>query len=182
MKKIAGVSTIDMKLDVIDGQAYSNDLNEFYARFDTDSTPDLNFEFKNDCLSDFPDDLPVFEVDDTKRTFRCLKVNKAGGPDQISTNILKTCASQLAVPFTYIFNQSVKQHKIPPIWKTSEIIPVPKRKVKVLNDLRPVALTSVLVKCLEKLILSLLLPAVSPFQDPNQFAYKCKRSVDKVCR
>ena len=50
--------------------------------------------------------------------------------------------------------------------------------MNVLNDLRPIALTSVLIKCLEKLILSLLLPAISPFQDPNQFAYKCKRSVD----
>ena len=178
MKKIAGVSTNNTKLHVSDGQAYSNDLNEFYSRFDTNSTPGLNLDFKNDYLSDFPDELPVFEIDDTRKTFRSLKVNKSGGPDKISTNILKTCAAQLAVPFTHIFNQSIKQHKIPLIWKTSEIIPVPKRKVNVLNDLRPIALTSVLIKCLEKLFFSLLLPAISPFQDPNQFAYKCKRSVD----
>ena len=47
-----------------------------------------------------------------------------------------------------------------------------------MNDLRPVALTSILVKCLERLVLSMLLPAVSTFQDPCQYAYKCKRSVD----
>ena len=42
---------------------------------------------------------------------------------------------------------------LPPIWKTSEIIPVPKKpQVKELNDLRPVALTSIVTKCLEKII------------------------------
>ena len=83
------------------------------------------------------------------------------------------------MPFTEIFNLSLKQHKSPVIWKTSEIVPVPKKqKVKELNDLRPVALTSILVKCLERLVLSMLLPAVSTFQDPCQYAYKCKRSVD----
>ena len=73
----------------------------------------------------------------------------------------------------------MKDHKLPSLWKTSEIVPTPKKpKVTVLNDLRPVALTSVIVKCFEKLILSRLLPAVYPHQDPFQFAYKSKRSVD----
>ena len=52
-----------------------------------------------------------------------------------------------------------------------------KAKVKELNDLRPVALTSILVKCLERLVLYFLLPAVAPFQDPSQYAYKSKRGV-----
>ena len=92
---------------------------------------------------------------------------------------MKTCAQELAVPFTRVFNLSLENHKLPLIWRTSEIVPVPKKnKVTTLNDLRPVALTSVLVKCVEKLILRFLLPAVAPFQDPYQFAYKQKRSVD----
>ena len=47
-----------------------------------------------------------------------------------------------------------------------------------LNDLRPVALTSILHKYLERLVLNLLLPAVAPFQDLSQYAYKSKRGVD----
>ena len=39
-------------------------------------------------------------------------------------------------------------------------------------------MTSVLVKCVEKLMLRFLLPAVAPFQDPYQCAYKQNRSVD----
>ena len=114
-----------------------------------------------------------------RKVFKSLNVNKAHGPDNVSPKLLKVCYEQLAVPFTEIFNLSLKQHKSPVIWKTSEIVPVPKKqKVKELNDLRPVALTSILVKCLERLVLSMLLPAVSTFQDPCQYAYKCKRSVD----
>ena len=97
----------------------------------------------------------------------------------MTPKLLKTCSTQLAKPFTKIFNLSLSHHSLPLIWRTSDIVPVPKKqKVSALNDLRPVALTSVLVKCLEKLILRILLPFVAPFQDPYQFAYKQKRSVD----
>ena len=65
------------------------------------------------------------------------------------------------------------------MWKTSEIRPVPKKpKVKELNDLRPVALTSTVMKCLEKIIVKHVSSCLSPFQDPLQFAYRSKRSVD----
>ena len=113
------------------------------------------------------------------KSFNSLNPNKAHGPDYISTKLLRTCANQLAIPFTNIFNRCISEHKSPTIWKTSELIPVPKKpKVKELNDLRPVALTSVLVKCLERLVLSFLLPSVAPFQYPSQYPYKCKRDVD----
>ena len=130
-------------------------------------------------MTAFSDDTPTFDRDCTQKVFNSLKVNKSHGPDYVTPKLLKTCASQLAAPFTKIFNLSLNQHKLPLIWRTSEIVPVPKKsKVSSLNDLRPVALTSVLVKCMEKLVLRLLLPCVEPFQDPHQFAYKSKRSVD----
>ena len=47
-----------------------------------------------------------------------------------------------------------------------------------LNDLRPIALTSVLMKSLERIILSLFLPRVQPHLDPHQFAYRSKRGVE----
>ena len=179
MKNVIGCDKTMTQMTVDDGQTYADQLNDFYARFDVDSTPDENSQFKIDNLTSFSDDTPTFEQDDTRRVFNSLKVNKAHGPDNVTPKVLKTCSSQLAVPFTYIFNLSISQHKLPLIWRTSEIVPVPKKpKVTTLNDLRPVALTSVLVKCLERLVLRILLPFVEPFQDPYQFAYKSKRSVD----
>ena len=69
--------------------------------------------------------------------------------------------------------------KIPTLWKTSKIIPVPKTSnIRQMNDLRPVALTPVIMKCLEKIVLSNIIPFVNSSLDPLQFAYKPKRSVE----
>ena len=59
------------------------------------------------------------------------------------------------------------------------ICPEPKtNNVKEMNDLRPIALTSVLMKSLERIVLSLFLPVVQSQLDPFQFAYKSKRGVE----
>ena len=47
-----------------------------------------------------------------------------------------------------------------------------------MNDFRPVALTSVSFKCLEKLVLNHILSVCKPCLDPYQFAYKTKRGVE----
>ena len=51
--------------------------------------------------------------------------------------------------------------EIPKLWKTAEIIPVPKRsKIESMNDLRPVALTPAIMKVFERFVLKLLLNEV----------------------
>ena len=47
-----------------------------------------------------------------------------------------------------------------------------------MNDLRPVALTSVAMKCMEKIVSKKMMPICQPHLDPFQFAYKAKRSVE----
>ena len=114
-----------------------------------------------------------------KRDFDSLNSRKACGPDGVKTSVLKMCSAQLSDIYTFIFNLSLKCHVIPYSWKCSEIIPVPKKtKIKEMNDLRPVALTSVPMKCLERLVLYELRKVFDRFQDPLQFAYGSKRSVD----
>ena len=49
---------------------------------------------------------------------------------------------------------------------------------KVNNDYRPVALTSIVMKCFERIIVSHLLPLIKPILDPHQFTYRANRSVD----
>ena len=74
---------------------------------------------------------------------------------------------------------SLNTHTVPTLWKTAEVIPVPKKpKVSVLNDLRPVALTSIAFKCLERIVFNHISSCLSVAQDPFQFAYRTKRSVD----
>ncbi|KAI3354913.1 hypothetical protein L3Q82_004704 [Scortum barcoo] len=53
-----------------------------------------------------------------------------------------------------MFNLSLKLGRVPQLWKTSCIVPVPKTPhPKELNSYRPVALTSHLMKTLERLVL-----------------------------
>ena len=56
--------------------------------------------------------------------------------------------------------------------------PPKKSKITGLNDYRPVALTSVVMKSFEKLVLAHLKDITGPLLDPLQFAYRANRSVD----
>ena len=61
----------------------------------------------------------------------------------------------------------------------STIISVPKMSIpKQLNDLRPVALTSLVMTPLETIMKSFILSAIQPVLDPLQFAYRAGRGVD----
>ncbi|KAI3368241.1 hypothetical protein L3Q82_007961 [Scortum barcoo] len=83
--------------------------------------------------------------------------------------------------FGYTFNLSLSLElgRVPQLWKTSCIVPVPKTPhPKELNSYRPVALMSHLMKTLERLVLVHLRPLVSSFMDPLQFAYQPDIGVD----
>ncbi|KAL0194426.1 hypothetical protein M9458_012722, partial [Cirrhinus mrigala] len=106
-------------------------------------------------------------------------IRKAKGPDGVSPACLKACAVQLSSIFTLIFNRSLELCIVPSCFKCSTIIPVPKKpKTTGLNDYRPVALTSVVMKSFERLVLAYLKDITGPLLDPLQFAYPANRSVD----
>ena len=65
------------------------------------------------------------------------------------------------------------------IVEKSTIIPIPKNsKPKEMNDLWPVAMTSIHMKCLEKLIITRLLPDVTELLDERHFAYHPHKSTE----
>lgn len=77
-----------------------------------------------------------------------------------------------------IFLLSFQQQKLPKVWKKSIIAPIAKTtKPTSLNDFRPVALTSLVMKSLEKLISMEVLLQVEKLIDPLKFAYRPCRSV-----
>ncbi|KAK1805683.1 hypothetical protein P4O66_019240, partial [Electrophorus voltai] len=64
-------------------------------------------------------------------------------------------------------------------FKRSTIIPVPKKPPPFgLNDYRPVALTSVVMKCFEKLVRDFITSSLPASMDPLQFAYRHNCSTD----
>ena len=93
--------------------------------------------------------------------------------------VLKECSSQLFCVFTRLFQLFMNYHFVPRSWRTSTVIPVAKKpNAREMNDFRPVALTSVVCKCMEKLLCSQLTTSVANRMDPLQFAYKAKRGVE----
>ena len=108
-----------------------------------------------------------------------LKEHKAAGPDEIRPRLLKRCSTELAPVFAIIFNWSLQVFSVPSTYKQSNIIPVPKSSsAEVLNDFRPVALTSCIMKCFEKLDLKFMSTLLPPDFDMFQFVYKDNRSFE----
>ncbi len=95
------------------------------------------------------------------------------------TSVLRSCADQLAGLFTSIFNESLATSVVPTPFKKSVIIPVPKNsKPSCLNDYRPVALTSTVMKVFERLLKKHICSSIPATLDPLQFAYRPNRSTD----
>ena len=63
--------------------------------------------------------------------------------------------------------------------ETAEIVPILKKHNPVLlNDYRPIALTSLLIISFERIVLKYMLPQVENLLYPLQFAYRTKLSVE----
>ena len=116
---------------------------------------------------------PSVSVADMCRAFKHVNIRKAAGPDGIPAHALKACAHQLAGVFTDILNLSLSLSVVPACFKLATIVPVPKSaRVNTLNDWRPVALTSFISKCFEKLVRDFICSSLPATLDPLQFAYR----------
>ena len=94
----------------------------------------------------------------------------------MSSASLKYCAYELAPVLTRIYNCSLTLQKGPTCFIYAAIVPVHKKpNPSCLNDYRPVALTSVIMKIFQRLVCNHL---SSITLDPHQFAYRANRSVD----
>ncbi|KAI4887226.1 hypothetical protein NFI96_028269, partial [Prochilodus magdalenae] len=137
------------------------------------TSSDSNGPFTTPAQDQSSSSAPTFTADQVKKELKKLKQGKAAGPDGIQPKVLKLCAEQLCGILQHIFNLSCSQGRVPVRWKTPCVVPVPKKKHPVeLNDYRPVALNSHLMKTLERLMLGHMKPLVRAALDPLQFAYQ----------
>ncbi|KAI3355733.1 hypothetical protein L3Q82_004320 [Scortum barcoo] len=114
---------------------------------------------------------------EVRRTLQRINPRKAAGPDNISGRVLKGCAYQLTEVLTDIFNTSLQQAAVPTCLKTTTIIPIPKTPtVTGLNDYRPVALTPIVMKCFERLVMAHIKDCVDVTVDPHQYAYAYRKN------
>ena len=100
----------------------------------------------------------IFTIEDVKEKLMDLKTNKAAGPDEVESYLLKECAEEAAPVLHEIFRKSLDEAEVPRRWKEAEIVPIHKGGSKaVMSNFRPVELTSVVCKVLEQIVCSAIL-------------------------
>ncbi len=153
-----------------------NDMNNYFNRFDTEVS---SFNCNSICQTiQYCSPINLTELD-VVASISKIKPGKVGGPDGISGKVLKSCCHQLKSVLTRLFQALLQAGIVPSLWKESVIVPIPKGpSVYTVNDFRPIALTSVLCKTMERILAKYLMSSVGSSTDPLQFAYRRNRGTD----
>ena len=128
-------------------------FNEEEFSVDLDNEAVLKEKQARSEVCEVPSDL-IISVEAVERSLLSLKVSKAVGPDRIPNWVLRDYAGILGRPIACIFNSSIRLGSLPQMWRSADVIPLPKvaNPTQIEKDLRPISLTPVLSKVLERLV------------------------------
>ena len=151
----------------------------FYSVFTHEDTSNLRaLETSSFALSSIIQSVNFTPIDVYQELVN-LDVSKACGPDQITPRLLKLSAEFIAEPLSQLFNQSMSSGTLPRDWTTANVVPIYKKGERCLvNNYRPISLTSVVVKVMEKIIHKRLISALEKSKriSDNQFCFRANRS------
>ena len=89
--------------------------------------------------------------------------------NNISSRLVKDTILAIPKQITYLFNASIKTGMFPDSWKMGRVTPIPKNgDVTNLNNIRPITLTPIIGKLLEKYMND----KVVEFLETNDYLYK----------
>jgi hypothetical protein len=160
IKNQSGGTNVIKSLKDEDGKLLSNPIDianclntVFYKSFtqhDGSALPDFDRRTNESC-SVSPNELFSWNI--IKDKLDELETNKSSGLDEIHPLVLKNCSKSLCVPLSLLFTKSFKVGALPSCWKFANVTPIFKKGSKncALNY-RPISLTSILCKIMEKII------------------------------
>ncbi|KAK4328363.1 hypothetical protein Pmani_001236 [Petrolisthes manimaculis] len=97
-------------------------------------------------------ELPFTEAD-VLTAIRTIRTTAAPGPDEFPAIVLKNCDSELAKPLKMLYSSSFQTGIIPDLLKQGKITAIYKKGLRAEpSNYRPVALTSHIIKIMEKII------------------------------
>nr|VZI25394.1 unnamed protein product [Spirometra erinaceieuropaei] len=139
------------------------DWSSLYAR-----GPELAFDrrFLDMALSESAFTPPDYDFDEgpkiesvsfdeatVRKELMTLNESKSPGPEDIPPKLLKELAAELAKPLSMLFQASFEAGGLPADWKSARITPLHKGGSKAsANNYRPISLTSICCKLMEKII------------------------------
>ena len=100
-----------------------------------------------------------------------INLKKTTGPDGLSNWILRDLSCIIAPPNCAIFNQSIRECKLPIEWKKANVTPIPKEHPprSIQSDVRPISLTPTVSNYLESFIGNYILENIKDRLDHNQY-------------
>ena len=134
-----------------------NELNNYFSSvFNKTNTDNLNNlqQEEEDILGNINSINNINVTSDmVKKIILSLDVNKACGPDGIGSRVLKEGVDNLSLGLSIIYNKSLQSAQVPLDWKVGNVVPIFKKGNKeCVENYRPVSLTSVACRILERVI------------------------------
>ena len=150
-----------------DNQEKAEILSSYFASVFAVEGPEALPEFEDRNLAE-----PVANIDingtNIAKVIDKLKASKSQGPDQIHPKLIKECKDSLNKPLEIIFKKSLENCQLPSIWKQGNVTAIFKSGQKNKpENYRPISLTSVHGKLLERLIRDIL---VKHMEENNLFS------------
>jgi hypothetical protein len=157
----------------------SNVSNESLPQSTLDEINSIPFDDPSHPIffSDNPDNNPHFEFKEVAAACKSVKTSKAFGPDNIHPRLIKQGGKTLFNCIHILFNAIISSGHVPPIFKRAWIISLYKSKLKSdPNNYRPISLTSVLIRLLERLVKPKVVSIISPHLHCLQFGFRTRHS------
>ena len=170
--------------DNMNGHEIANTINEVFLEPLHDFQPvnSINLTSTHENIHTPCNSLRVSEED----VYKVLKLTNpftTYARDNIPAWIYRQFAEILSLPVSIILNSSYEE-QLPPVWKTSNVVPIPKTTpVETVNKhLRPIALTPIISKVAEEFVIKEhLKPAILEVLDPDQFGVIPESSTCHAC-
>jgi len=169
------------KTKVVDGIT-AELLNHHYAAISTDTSyqPPLCKQTVTGKITEVVSEWRMFNILNNLHA-------TATGLDQLPAWFLRLDAPLFYKPLTYLFNVSISTGTIPRQWKAASISPVPKIPSPAsLSDFRPISITSVLSRVMERLVVKQFIYPALHTPPPSlvfgyQFAFRPTGSTIYCC-
>jgi hypothetical protein len=157
----------------------ANKFNQMFKNVFTKEIP-IDFPLPNTTVTEYLTDIPLPSEQDIRKIIENLRDSKTIDPLKINVYFLKKFREVLVRPMTILYRKCITDAVFPAHWKIAHVIPLHKDGSKDnVSNYRPISLTSVIGKILERYVYFHLenFFIKNKLIDENQFGFKNARSV-----